>query len=148
MFTCNQHNCHIGDRHWLHTLYLVLNPTTIIDYNHDDPSFVSWTKRRDIRGIKFATPTLSRPHYKVYFYDAKFIQNTYIFNLTFGYIEDFLWYNNPYFANAIPLIFPKELEIKKRNNRNSFLCLLVFDIYLKFYTIDQLLPDYMTKETI
>jgi hypothetical protein len=39
------------------------------------------------------------------------------------YIDDVLSINNPNFANWIPLILPKELEIKATK---------VLDIYLKF----------------
>jgi len=40
------------------------------------------------------------------------------------YIDDVLSINNPNFANWIPLIYHKELEIELGNNRISFLYLV------------------------
>ena len=59
------------------------------------------------------------------------------FNLTFRNIGNVLSINNPNFANWIPLIFPKEVEIKETlkiaSSAQTFL-----DIYLKFDTNVQL----------
>ena len=51
-------------------------------------------------------------------------------NLTFMYIDDILSINDPHFTNWIPLIYPKEIEIKETTETaSSVLCLEIYFIF-------------------
>ena len=73
----------------------------------------------------------------LYSYEAEFIQKlikdkqiteSNAFNLTFMYIDDVLSINNPNFANWIPLMYPKEFDIKETTEIAFSASIL--DIYL------------------
>ena len=59
-----------------------------------------------------------------------------LFNLTYRYIDDVLFINNPDFSNWIPLIYPPELEIKETTETASLTSFL--DLHLEFDTSSRL----------
>ena len=73
----------------------------------------------------------------LYSYEAEFIQKLIkdkqitevkAFDLTFMYIDDVLSINNPNFANCIPLMYPKEFDMKETTEIAFSASIL--DIYL------------------
>jgi hypothetical protein len=68
------------------------------------------------------------------------------FNLTFRYISDALSINNLHFANWIPSIYPKALEIKQTTETAlSLPHFLIFTSNLR--PMVNFLPNVMTKQT-